>query len=140
MPRSFENTLLYQRSLELIKMMDFAVRSVPADAEGLGEHGLVSELRAGVIRIPGLVARGIGMRTRRDLYDCLGQANHEIVELDQRIMIAHGMEYFDECTCDALLSQTDRVGRLITGMMHSLQQRSRAARPPRPTPRSRRRS
>ena len=123
---AFEKTAIYQRSLELIRMVDFALRAVPPDADGLGEHGLAAELRTGSMRIPAMVARGYGMRTtRRDLSECLEKANHEIVELDQRIMIAQGMEYFDEVTADTLLHLTDGIGRLISGMLHQLRQRPR---------------
>ncbi len=139
MPHSFENTLVYECSLELIKMITFAAQSIPASQEGPGECGLDAELRNGALRIPATIARGYGLRTRHDLYTALEKANHEIVELDQRILLARGMEYFDECTVDALLHLTDRLGRLINDMMHTLQQRPRAARPPKPGPRGRRR-
>lgn len=100
---------MWMSAMELVHMVYLACSSIPDDEQ----DGLSLELRNAASRIPGLIARGFGMGTRRDVCECLKRAERKIVELDQRIMIAHGMGYFDEITADGLMAMTDRIGRRL---------------------------
>lgn len=124
MPKSMQDLPMWRDAMELVHMVYLAVSSIPEEQESLS-----LELRNGASSIPGLIARGFGMGNRRDFCDCLKKADHEIVELDQRILIAQGLGYFDEITADGLMGMTDRVGRKIGKMLHWAQH---------PRPRSRR--
>lgn len=113
MPRSMQDLPVWRSAMELVHMVHLAATSIP-DKE---QEGLARELRDGASKIPGLIARGFDMATRRAFAQCLREAEHEIVELDQRILIAQGLGYFDEITADGLMSVTDGVGRRVNKLL-----------------------
>jgi four helix bundle protein len=115
MPRSMQDLPMWRDAMELVHMVHLAASSIPEEQEELS-----LELRNGATSIPGLIARGFGMGNRRDFCECLAKADHEIVQLDQRILIAQGLGFFDEITADGLMGMTDRVGRRISKVLHQM--------------------
>jgi four helix bundle protein len=115
---------MWREAMELAHMVHLAASAIPAGEQ----EGLALELRNGATSIPGLIARGFGMGTRHDFCECLKQADHEIIQLDQRILIAQGLGYFDEITADGLMGMTDRVGRRIGKVLHQMRHPRRRSR------------
>lgn len=124
MQRSFRDLLAWRQAMDLVKMVYFAVEAIPPEER----EGLSAELRAGATAIPGLIARGYGIGTRRDFLVCLKQANHTLMELEERIRVAQGLGYFDQCTGDGLLAAAEQVGRSLQRLMRRLETGTRKPR------------
>ena len=83
--------------------------------------GLTNQMRRAAVSIPSNIAEGQGRRTTKDfvnfLYVALGSRN----EAETQLLIAFRLGYLDEARCNELLSLSAEVGRLINGLVNSLE-------------------
>jgi four helix bundle protein len=83
-------------------------------------YGLTSQIRRAAISIPSNIAEGQGRRSRGEFKQFLGNARGSVFELESQIIIARNLGYLDEDQAKALLNQITEVGRIINGLLSSL--------------------
>ena len=86
-------------------------------------YGLVAQIRRAAVSIPSNIAEGQGRLTRGEFRQFLGHAKGSVFELDSQIQIARNLGYLCEGDADRLVSALDELGRMISGLLKSLERR-----------------
>ena len=88
-------------------------------------YGLTSQIRRAAVSIPANVAEGAGRHSQKEFAYFLSNSQGSASELETELIIAHRLGYLDEVFFSRLVSELERIGRLITGI-------SRHVRTPKP--------
>jgi four helix bundle protein len=83
-------------------------------------YGLTSQLRRASVSIPSNIAEGHARLTTGEYKHFLGNARGSLAEIDTQILIATDLGYLDKNHCNAFLSATAEVGRMLNGLINSL--------------------
>lgn len=89
-------------------------------------YGLVSQTRRAVVSVSANLAEGAGRRTTGEFLQFVGVARGSIAETETLLAIARRLGYIDNDTYLHLLDDVAEVGRMLTGLMNSLEQRRRS--------------
>lgn len=79
-------------------------------------YGLTSQIRRAAVSIPANLAEGAGRRSSKEFAYFLSNSQGSASELETELIIANRLGYLDETTFAKLISQLERIGRLITGL------------------------
>lgn len=79
-------------------------------------YGLTSQIRRAAVSIPANLAEGAGRRSPKEFAHFLSNSQGSASELETELIIANRLGYLDEATFAKLISQLERIGRLITGL------------------------
>lgn len=83
-------------------------------------YGLVSQLRRAAISVPSNVAERQGRRSTGEFKHFLGIARGSLLETETQILLAQELQYLNSTDCDRLLNESGEVGRIINGLLNSL--------------------
>lgn len=79
-------------------------------------YGLTSQIRRAAVSIPANIAEGAGRHSQKEFAYFLSNAQGSASELETELIIGHRLGYLDEATFSRLISELERIGRLITGL------------------------
>ena len=115
--QSHTDLIVWQKAVALATDVHKATKNFPK-----GElYGLVSQLRRATVSISSNIAEGQGRLTTGEFKHALGIARGSLFEVQTQIHISRNLRHFDQEIAQALLDQTDEVGRLLNGLIRSLQ-------------------
>src|SRR5947207_2886435 len=117
--KSYRDLLAWQKAMDLVDEVCIAARSFP-DYE---LFALNVQIRKAVMSIPCNIAEGHGRFRLRDFRHFLRQARGSCLELETQIAIAKRRRYFAAERADELLMQTERVGKIISGLIRYVTKR-----------------
>lgn len=82
--------------------------------------GLISQLRRSAVSVPANVAEGWGRSSSKEYLRYLSIAFGSLVELETHIQIAARLNYLDKTIEETLLTQTNEIGKMTTGLKKSI--------------------
>lgn len=83
-------------------------------------YGLTSQMRRASTSIPSNIAEGKARGSIKDFKRFLFIARGSLEELKYQIILSKDLNYIDENKYDELLNKAKEVGRLLNGLMVSL--------------------
>jgi four helix bundle protein len=83
-------------------------------------YGLTGQIRRAAVSIPANLAEGAGRRSQKEFSHFLSNSQGSASELETELIIANKLGYLDEANFSRLISQLERIGRLITGLARHL--------------------
>jgi four helix bundle protein len=83
--------------------------------------GLRIQLRRAAVSIPSNIAEGQARHSTKEFLNFLSIARGSLAELETQIIIAGRLTYLKENDRGELLQRTSEVGRLLSGLVKSLQ-------------------
>lgn len=83
--------------------------------------GMTSQIRRASASIPANIAEGYGRDNPGDYVHMLRIANGSLKELETHLLLCVRVGLISEETADAHLAETDRLGRMLRGLIRSLQ-------------------
>jgi len=86
-------------------------------------YGLCSQLQRSAVSIPANIAEGQGRNSTREFLHRLSIAYGSLVESETHVQIAERLRYLDVQTLQILLNQAGEIGRMLNGLMTSLQRK-----------------
>ncbi|MGQ2991134.1 MAG: four helix bundle protein [Brevundimonas sp.] len=86
-------------------------------------YGLVSQARRASVSVPANIAEGAGRRRTGEFIQFVGIARGSLAELETLLILANRLRYVDGDARDHLMSDIAEVGRMLTGLIHSLRER-----------------
>jgi four helix bundle protein len=119
--QSYRDLIAWQKAMELVESVYRATTTFPREEI----YSLTAQIRRAAVSIPSNIAEGQGRSTTRDFLHFLSIARGSLKEVETQVLIAERLAYVTGQVTAALLGQTTEVGRLLTGLAHSLR-RSRA--------------
>jgi four helix bundle protein len=117
--QSYRDLIAWKKSMALVTEVYLCTRGFPA-AE---VYGLTSQLRRAAVSIPSNVAEGHGRRSTGEFKQFLGHARGSLSEVETQVLIARDLCYLNSEQTDKLLCSTAEVGRIINGLLVSLDRR-----------------
>jgi four helix bundle protein len=112
------------RELEVWQLgMDLAVECYRATKPFPREElfGLTSQIRRAAVSIPANIAEGQGRQHTKEFLNHLSMARGSLMELETHLTLSHRLGLIDQPTLDTLLSATDRISRMLSGLRKSLE-------------------
>ena len=114
--RDYRKLIAWQKAMDLVESLYRATRCFPREEQ----YGLTSQLRRAAVSVPSNIAEGQGRGVGKEFTHYLRVSNGSRQELETQLLIAQRLEYIDNATVEALLSDSAEVGRLLAGLMKSL--------------------
>ena len=102
----------WNQAVELVTEVYRKTDSFPKEER----YGLTSQIRRAAVSIPANIAEGAARFSSREFARFLSNAQGSASELETELLIAHRLGYLDETNFSDLISQLERIGRLITGL------------------------
>lgn len=117
---SFRDLRVWQRGIELVSVVYRVTAGFPRDEL----FGLVSQARRAAVSVPANIAEGHGRIHRGDFVRHLSIARGSLSELETHLRIGCNLKYLDEQVLPELLQQMDELGRMITALIQSLENKT----------------
>ena len=108
--------IVWQKSHELVLKLYEVTKDFPKDEQ----FGLTSQIRRAAVSIPSNIVEGKARGSNKDFKRFLLIARGSLEELKYQILLSNDLNYINEDTYKDLLNTTKEVGRLLNGLMVSL--------------------
>jgi four helix bundle protein len=107
------------------KAMDFVVECYRAcdHFPKMEQYGLCSQLQRASVSIPSNIAEGHGRNSTREFLHHLSIAYGSLMECETQVQIANRLRYISAEHQQALLDRAQEIGRMLNGLMASLEKR-----------------
>jgi four helix bundle protein len=83
-------------------------------------YGLTSQLQRAAVSVPANIAEGQGRTHTKEFLNHLSIAYGSLMEVETHLQIAARLEYIEPDSLEALFDKCAEVGRLLNGLMGSL--------------------
>ncbi|ADL01789.1 four helix bundle protein [Brevundimonas subvibrioides] len=115
--RSYRDLKVWQHAMDLTVVVYELTRSFPRDEQ----YGLTSQVRRSVVSVAANIAEGYGRSTKPAYLNFLRIAQGSLKETETHLILASRLSNCDEAVVTELLSQTDERGRMLRGLIVSLE-------------------
>ncbi|MEO8050169.1 MAG: four helix bundle protein [Acidobacteriota bacterium] len=109
--------------MDLVEQIYRVTKSFPKEEI----YGLSSQLRRAAVSIPSNIAEGHCRNGRREFVHHLSIALGSLGELETQVTIAKRLGYFGAHESTDLLALAEETGRILVGLMHSLERHAAAS-------------
>ncbi|MBI4886483.1 MAG: four helix bundle protein [Acidobacteria bacterium] len=114
--RNYTDLIAWQKAMNVAEAVYLATGTLPVEEK----FGLCAQMRRAAISIPANIAEGEGRRTPGEFGNQLSVAHGSVRELETHVMLAERLKLMHADTTRDLLMQLGEVGRLVTGLLNSL--------------------
>ena len=114
--QSYRDLQVWQKAMDLVVECYRAAEHFPK-AEA---YGLVAQLQRAAVSVPANIAEGQGRNHTREFINHLSIAYGSLMEVETHLQIAARLNYINESLLQRLLMQTNEIGRMLNGLMQSL--------------------
>jgi four helix bundle protein len=118
---AFRNLETWQKSMELVTACYGVTEGLPVPER----YGLISQIRRASVSIPANIAEGHCRRSIRAYANHVAIALGSQAELETYFELAMRLTFLSSATVSSLQGQCAEVGRLLSGLHRSLEQRIR---------------
>jgi four helix bundle protein len=118
-PRSHRDLKVWQISLDVTE----ALYRITSDWPKHEQYGLINQVRRASVSVPANIAEGAGRRTPGEFIHFIGIARGSLAELETLLIVARRLDYISEPVYRALLNDLFELGRMVTGLLRSLEER-----------------
>ncbi len=112
----YQQLIAWQKAIDLVAVVYDKTASFPK----CELYGLTSQMRRAAVSIPSNIAEGQGRRSLGEFQHFLGIAKGSLFELETQAVIAVRLKFLAESEGDCLQNMIHEVGRIISGLMASL--------------------
>jgi len=116
--KTYRELLVWQKAMDLVESIYHAAAVFPREEN----YGLASQVRRAAVSIPSNIAEGQGRQGPRDFLRFLWMAHGSLREVETQVLIAERLRYLGSETVASLLTMTSEVGRLLNGLIRSINQ------------------
>jgi four helix bundle protein len=114
--RGYRDLIAWQKAMTLVREPYQVTRNWPDDER----VGLTLQARRAAVSVPANIAEGSGRTGSRHLRNHLSIAHGSLCELETHVLVARDLGFMEIPETEALLKQSEEVGRIIRGLMKSL--------------------
>jgi len=133
MGNSYRDLDVWQRAMDLVVVCYGLTKAFPPSEL----HGLTGQLQRAAVSVPADIAEGQARQHAKEFRQHLAIASGSLAELETHILIAKRLGYLRSAVVQEVLTRTDQVGRMITGLRKFLKSKRQPAGNQEPTTRNR---
>jgi four helix bundle protein len=119
MARHYKDLIAWQKAMDLVAALYDATEAFPKREM----YSLTDQMRRAAVSVPSNIAEGQAHYSDREFRHFLRHSRGSLAELETQILIAQRREYLSETQAAELLKRADEVGRILNGLVDSLQER-----------------
>jgi four helix bundle protein len=119
--KRYNDLIAWQKAMDLVEQIYKITRSFPKEEL----YGLTSQVRRAAISVPSNIAEGHCRNGRREFVHHLSIALGSLGEVETQLILAHRLGYLADSA--AVLEMASETGRLLVGLMHSLERHAAAS-------------
>jgi four helix bundle protein len=123
MAQHYKDLIAWQRSMDLANAIYDATEAFPKRET----YSLTDQMRRAAVSIPSNIAEGQAHYSKREFRHFLRHSCGSLAELETQILIAQRRNYLTGPQTAELLKRTHEVGRILSGLVNSLKERTSAA-------------
>ena len=116
---TYRDLVVWQNAIELAVACYTASKSMPREEV----YGLTSQIRRAAASVPANIAEGYGRDGRASFVQFLRIAQGSLKELETHVILAGRLEYLSIPESEPLLGKADETGRMLRGLIRSLQRK-----------------
>ena len=116
MSQSYRDLIAWQKAMDMVEEVYRATKGFPSHEL----YALTRQLHRCAISVPSNIAEGHSRFSQRDFRHFLRQSLGSLAEVETQLELACRLGYIDVKELRPLLSHTDEVGRVLTGLINSL--------------------
>jgi len=117
---SYRDLTVWRKALVLAKEVYRVSRSFPTRES----YGLTSQIQRAVSSIPANIAEGWGRGSKREYIQFLKIGRGSLFELETHMFLSRELNYLTQKDLDALLLKTEEAGKMLNGLITSLEKKS----------------
>ncbi len=118
-PRPHERLLVWKKGIELVKAIYTETATFPREEL----YSLTNQMRRAAISVPSNVAEGAARWSNNEKIHFFRIARSSLSELETQIKISRVLGYFSQKSAETLFETTNEVGRLLSGLISSRENR-----------------
>ncbi|NMA14315.1 MAG: four helix bundle protein [Clostridia bacterium] len=108
--------IVWQKSHELVLKIYEITKGFPKDEM----FGLTSQIRRAAVSVPSNIVEGKARGSNKEYKRFLLMARGSLEEVKYQLLLARDLKYIDDNTYKVVLRMAEDVGRLLNGLMVSL--------------------
>jgi four helix bundle protein len=116
---SYRDLKVWQSAIELATR----IYALSADFPKSEVYGLTAQMRRAAVSVAANIAEGHGRETTAALIQFLRIAQGSVKEVETHVIIDQRLDFPSTSDAEAVLSQCDEIGRMIRGLIRSLQEK-----------------
>jgi four helix bundle protein len=113
---TFKDLLVWQRSRKLVS----AIYDLTVKFPGKEQFGLSSQIRRAAVSIPSNIAEGHRRNSNKEFQNFLVIARGSLAEVETQLILAQDLKFITEADAKGSLQEIDEIGRMINGLINSL--------------------
>ncbi len=117
--RSYRDLDAWRLAIRFTKSVYRVTAGFPSDER----FGLVSQVRRASVSVASNIAEGWGRGTSQDYVRFLRMARGSVYEVETQLEIARQLEFLDEESYREVIAEVNEAGRVLAGLLRSLEQR-----------------
>ena len=117
--RNYSDLVTWRKAMALVESTYKATKSLPREEM----YGLTAQMRRAAVSIPSNIAEGQGRRKDGNFLHALLIAYGSLRELETQVILAQRLRFIADAQSRALLHECGEVGRLLNGLMQSIEAR-----------------
>lgn len=114
---SYRDLEVWQKGMDLVVACYEAAKNFPSDER----FGLISQLQRAAVSVPANIAEGHGRTHLKEYLNHISIAYGSLMEIETHVQIAERLTYLSSESVGRLLSDTERLGRMLNGLKRSLE-------------------
>jgi four helix bundle protein len=120
--KQYQDLIGWQKAIALVNNIYEVSSTFPRDEM----YGVTSQLGRAAVSVPSNIAEGQGRSTSGEFIQFLCYARGSLFELETQIIVANNLSYVADAQRDALIAKISELGRILNGLITSLQRRKRS--------------
>lgn len=117
--QSYRDLDVWKKSIQLVKYCYLLTEKLPKSET----YGLASQMRRAAISIPANIAEGRSRQSTREYLRFVDIAYGSLAELETHAIVAAELQLLSSQEVEKLLEQSAEIGRMLNGLVNSLQQK-----------------
>jgi four helix bundle protein len=118
----YQDLVAWQKAIEFVQRVYAITSKFPQEEM----FGLKSQMRRSAVSVPSNIAEGQGRASRGEFLQFLGHARGSLYELETQIVISSELGYLSAAEQSTFLTEAQKLGRILNGLISSLKSRSGA--------------
>ena len=119
MAESFRDLVVWQKSMALATDVYRVTKAFPRNEI----YGLTNQVRRAAVGVASNIAEGKGRLSKKEFVQFLARARGSLLEVETQVEISRNLDYLDQPAFARLAKECGEVGRLLNGLIRSMQQR-----------------
>ena len=119
MAQHYKDLIAWQKAMDLVETIYRVTESFPKREV----YSLTDQIRRAAVSIPSNIAEGQAHYSKREFTHFLHHSRGSLAELETQVRIALRLSYLISAEAEAILGQTNELGRILNGLINSLKER-----------------